>query len=210
MITTSDVSTVAASAAKVDRRKVPRLILINEALNMVDFSEDAEILKWAYDRLCKVERMLQALETFGEREEIAEALFSKSSSPEEKRRAREWNRNHRQRIQNARKRISALKQIKQAKNKKKGLTPERGDTKKKKHTAGHVNEAWRGKGTSFAEYMLYYRRKDLEKNQEWIEEYLKPTETKLMVKHFENGQEIIEDAELFVIKKVNQINEALR
>lgn len=135
--TSSDIATVEPSGAPV-KRKPPLSVMLNELLNEVDFTKDDKIFKWSDNKLEKFDRVFMLLDFFGDKP-LLEALYGKASTPEEKRRAREWQRRHSQRIKSARKRISAIKQIKARNNKKKGLTPG-GKTHKKKNTAGHVNE----------------------------------------------------------------------
>jgi hypothetical protein len=213
MITTHDVATIEPSGAPV-KRKPPMSVMLNEMLNEVDFSEDDVIFMWPDGKLETFNEVFTLLDFFGDHNDaLLEALYGKVSSPEEKRRAREWQRNHKGRIKNARKRLSAIKQIKARNNKKKGLTPT-GKTHKKKNTVGHVVEAgcvyfW---GASYQEFLQPTNDKNSAEAKALAEEWLKVTTPKVIkyeVFYGDKRKEIVEDVELYIIRKVKEINDLL-
>lgn len=75
----------------------------------------------------------------------------------------------------------------------------------------HVNESnyhegWFGKGTKFSDFMAYHNQKNREANQEWIIEYLKPVNRKLVVLEHDGTKT---DSDLFVFRKIRETNKLL-
>jgi hypothetical protein len=211
--TTADVATIEPSGAPV-KRKPPLSIMLNEMLNEVDFSEDGMIYMWSDGKLEIFNEVFMLLDFFGDRNDaLLEALYGKASSPEEKRKAREWQRRHSQRIKNARKRLSAIKHLKARNNRKKGLTPT-GKIHKKKNTVGHVVENgciyfW---GASYQEFLQPTSDRNNREARVLAEAWAKPApKVKYVVECWNPEKQKTEtvDSDLFTIRKCREVRKLL-
>lgn len=220
MITTNNVSTFAASAEKPAKRvpndafvllceidpdrlsedELRRYVnLCDAGLRWLDKEFKSDLMDPEFGRLC-----LMTENSF-----LNEVKKAKRTPLSKKLASARRYRNRRQQI---------LRKKKEAENKKSHEIIKKKMAFSKKTRTGreernyNVNEAnfhpgWAGKGTTFAEFMQYYEKQNKEENQKWIKEYLKPTNRKLVVVEADGTRT---DAELFVIRKVKEINDLLK